>query len=448
MRERPKGAEEVSCSAVSFTMNLSGKRAVSGQNSEKPDDRHRRSKIPQQAAEGNLSGTKTEEDDSLLLSSFFVSFRGLHNKGGKGVKRTPLYDMHVRLGGRLIDFGGWELPVQYAGILEEHEQTRNHAGLFDVSHMGEIEVRGPEAEAFIQQLVTNDIGKMEENQVVYSPMCYLHGGTVDDLLVYKYSKEHYLLVVNASNTDKDYQWIHENLSGKVGIQNVSEQYAQLALQGPGAEAVLQKLTDLPLHTLRFFRFLPELTLAGVNALVSRTGYTGEDGFEIYVSSPAAPGLWEKLLEAGKEEGLVPVGLGARDTLRFEAVLPLYGQELAQDISPLEAGLGIFVKLGKGDFIGREALVKQKEQGLARQLVGFEMLDKGIARSHYEVQRDGKTIGMVTSGTFSPTLKKNLGLALLEKEFAEPGTELEILVRNKPLKAVVVKKPFYVKRYWK
>lgn len=364
------------------------------------------------------------------------------------MKKTPLYEMHCSLGGKIVEFAGWALPVQYTGILEEHAAVRNVAGLFDVSHMGEIFVKGPDAEKFIQKIITNDISGAREFQVVYSPMCYPDGGVVDDLLVYKYTGENYLLVVNASNSDKDFQWLQDNLEGQVEISNISDQYAQLALQGPLAETVLQKLTDFPLNEIKFFHFRDGIELAGINALISRTGYTGEDGFEIYIQAKDAPFIWEKLLEVGKPDGLVPVGLGARDTLRFEAVLPLYGLEISESISPLEAGLGKFVKLGKDDFIGRDALFKQKEQGVQRRLVGFEMIDRGIPRSHYEVQVDGRDIGFVTTGSFAPTLKKNVGLALVPVEYSSDGTEFMVVIRGNPLKARVVKIPFYMKKYKK
>jgi len=364
------------------------------------------------------------------------------------MKKTPLYEEHVKLGGKVIDFGGWALPVQYTGILEEHEAVRTRAGLFDVSHMGEVSVKGPDAGKFMQKLVTNDISPMEDHQVYYSPMCYPDGGVVDDLLIYKYQTDEYLLVVNASNTEKDFQWMQDNLEGSVEIKNISDIFAELAIQGPKAEVILQKLTDTDLGEIKFFYFRPLVVLDGIKALVSRTGYTGEDGFEIYLAPEDAPYLWNKLLDLGKDEGLIPAGLGARDTLRFEAALPLYGQEIAQDITPLEAGLGIFVKLAKKDFIGRDALACQMEGGIPRRLVGFEMLDRGVPRSHYPVQAKGKEIGFVTTGSFSPTLKKNIGLALIQKEFAAAGAELEIVIRNKNLKARMVKVPFYQKRYKK
>lgn len=364
------------------------------------------------------------------------------------MKRTPLYEAHCKLGGKIIDFGGWELPVQYSGILEEHEHVRSAAGLFDVSHMGEIEVKGSDAKKFIQKLITNDISKMVEGQIMYSPMCYPDGGVVDDLLVYKYNEEHYFIVVNASNSDKDYQWMKDNSEGRMEIKNLSSEYAQLAIQGPKAEFILQKLTDVSLSDIKFYYFKPEVKVNGINSIVSRSGYTGEDGFEIYTSPAEATGLWDKLLEAGKDEGLVPVGLGARDTLRFEAALPLYGHELSQDINPLEAGLNKFVKLNKEDFIGKEALLKQSKTGLTRSLVGFEMIDRGIPRAEYEIFDGSRKIGFVTTGSFSPSLKTNIGLALVESKYIEEGTEFEVMVRNKPLKAKVIKIPFYGKRYKK
>lgn len=364
------------------------------------------------------------------------------------MKRTPLYGKHCELGGKLIDFGGWELPVQYAGIIEEHEQVRKAAGLFDVSHMGEIAVKGPDAGRFIQRLITNDVSGSGEYRVTYSPMCYPDGGIVDDLLVYKYSEEEYLLIVNASNTDRDFDWIRQKLEGRAEAENVSDRYAQLAIQGPRAEAILQKLTGTPLGGIKFFHFRPDILLDGKRALLSRTGYTGEDGFEIYISPEDAAPIWERLLLEGKDEGLAPAGLGARDTLRLEAALPLYGREISQEISPLEAGLERFVRLEKEDFIGREALIRQRDEGLKRKLVGFEMTDKGIPRSGYEVQMLGRPIGYVTTGSFSPSLKKSIGLALVESRCPDEGAGLDIIIRNKAARAVTVKLPFYSKKYKK
>jgi aminomethyltransferase len=364
------------------------------------------------------------------------------------LKKTPLYESHIKLGGRIIEFGQWLLPVQYTGIIEEHEQVRKAAGLFDVSHMGEILVTGPDAASFIQKLVTNDIESAKDGQIVYSPMCYPSGGIVDDLLVYKFSREMYLLIVNANNTKKDYEWMLENTEGSVGVKNVSDDYAQLAIQGPKAQEILQKITSFPLSEIKFFRFTEGVLPDGISAIISRSGYTGEDGFEVYTSPENAVSLWDKLLEAGAGDGLVPAGLGARDTLRLEAALPLYGSEIDSDITPLEAGLERFVKLGKEGFIGRDALLNQHQSGVKRKLAGFEMLEKGIPRSRYPVQKDGKIIGHVTSGSFSPSLKKSIGLALIESAYAEEGAGLEIVIRGRPVRAVCVPVPFCFKKYQK
>ncbi|MEL7648873.1 MAG: glycine cleavage system aminomethyltransferase GcvT [Sedimentibacter sp.] len=364
------------------------------------------------------------------------------------MKTTPLYEKHMELNGKIIDFGGWALPVEYSGIIPEHEAVRNAAGLFDVSHMGEITVKGQDAEKYLQMVVTNDISVLSEGQIAYTPMCYTDGGVVDDLLVYKYSCTDYLLVVNASNIQKDFQWLESQTFGDVQVSNVSDEYAQLALQGPRAQDILQKLVVIDLDELEFYHFADNVKVGEFRVLVSRTGYTGEDGFELYFDAKDAPKLWDAILEAGKDEGLVPAGLGARDTLRFEAALPLYGQEIDKDITPLEAGLGFFVKMGKENFIGKEALEKQKAEGLKRKVVGFEMVDRGIPRSHYEVMADSRKIGYVTTGSYSPTLKKNIGLALIEAEYAKEGTEIEILIRNKSLKAKIIKKTFYTKKYKK
>ncbi len=433
-------------------MNLSGKRTVFGHISEKPEEPAPKEQRPVLAGR-NLSGLETEEDDIFccllfLLPKLTNAKIKILKREGIVVKRTPLYAAHVKLGGKMIDFGGWELPVQYEGIIEEHQKVRNAAGIFDVSHMGEILVKGPDAEGFLEGLVTNSILKAKENQIVYSPMCYPNGGVVDDLLVYKYSREYYLLVVNASNTLKDFDWLTENKRGQVEIDNVSENFVQLAIQGPKAESILQSLTDTDLSGIRFFHFLPKTLVGGFDAIVSRTGYTGEDGFEIYLEAGSGEALWNRILEAGKEEGLVPVGLGARDTLRFEAALPLYGQEISGDISPLEAGLERFVKLGKESFTGKEALQEQRDKGLKRKLVGFEMVDRGIPRSHYEVKINGKTEGFVTTGSYSPTLKSNIGMALINSQYAIEGNEIDIEIRKKCARAKIISLPFYSKKYKK
>ncbi|WP_270180587.1 glycine cleavage system aminomethyltransferase GcvT [Alkalihalobacillus sp. CinArs1] len=357
--------------------------------------------------------------------------------------KTPLYDTYKAMGAKTIDFGGWALPVQFSSIKEEHHAVRNKAGLFDVSHMGEIEVRGEGALSYLQKMMTNDVSKLKVNGAQYTAMCYEDGGTVDDLLVYKFSDTHYLLVVNAANIEKDYDWLNKHVDGNVSLENKSEEMAQLAIQGPEAEKILQRLTEADLSEIGFFKFRDEVDLSGVKSLVSRTGYTGEDGFEIYCASADAPKLWNLILKEGESEGILPCGLGARDTLRFEAKLALYGQELTKDISPLEAGIGFAVKTKKEeDFIGKEALVSQRENGLERKLVGIEMIDRGIPRTHYKVYIGEELIGEVTTGTQSPTLQKNVGLALLKKEYTELGTVVEVEVRKKRLKAKVVSTPFY------
>jgi len=360
-----------------------------------------------------------------------------------GLKRTKLYDMHVKYGGKLIDFGGWELPVQYEGILKEHHMVRQKAGLFDVSHMGEIEIKGQKAEDFIQFMVTNDVKVIKDHQVQYNIMCYPDGGVVDDLIVYRYSPDYYLLVVNASNTDKDFDWIKQNALNAfadLSIENVSDQYSQLALQGPKAQEILQKICNIDLNDLKYFWFEPSVSVAGVDCIVSRTGYTGEDGFEIYMKEQA-PLVWEAILKAGGED-VAPIGLGARDTLRFEAKLPLYGQEIDKDINPLEAGLGYFVKLNKEDFIGKDALLAHKEAGDGRVTVQFEMVGKGIPRSHYHVEKNGVNIGWVTTGAFAPTLNKNIGLALIDSKFNENEGEFDIIIRDKKIPARIRQGIFY------
>jgi aminomethyltransferase len=352
------------------------------------------------------------------------------------------------MGGKMVDFGGWQLPLQYAGIMEEHQRVREAAGLFDVSHMGEITVKGPDAADYLQYLLTNDLTHLSDGQVLYSPLCYPDGGTVDDVLVYQMNRQSYLLVVNAANTEKDFTWLNLNRpeARAVAIEDVSADYAQLALQGPAAEMILQALSAADLAALGFFRFADGWLIAGVPVLISRTGYTGEDGFEIYVDPARAVELWDRLLAAGQDHGLVPCGLGARDTLRLEAALPLYGQELAATISPLEAGLDSFVKLDKSAFIGQDALRLQKNGGLVRRRAGFTLLEPGVARSHYEVLRRGEPYGIVTSGSYSPTLKQSIGLALLNNPAPDEGAAIEVVIRGRPVRASIVGLPFYRKKY--
>jgi aminomethyltransferase len=366
--------------------------------------------------------------------------------GGKWMaelKRTPLFSVYQKYGAKTIDFGGWDLPVQFSSIKDEHEAVRTKAGLFDVSHMGEVDVRGPDAFEYVQKMTTNDAAKLKEGQAQYSILCYPDGGTVDDLLVYKKADDHFLLVINAANIEKDVEWLKQHIEGNVSVDNISDEVSQLALQGPLAEKVLQKLTDADLSHLAPFHFLPNAVVSDCTVLLSRSGYTGEDGFEIYCRPEDAPKLWDRILEVGKDEGVLPCGLGARDTLRFEARLPLYGQELNKDVSPLEAGVGFAVKLDKqSDFIGKAALQEQKAKGLRRKLVGIEMIERGIPRTHYPVFAGTERIGEVTTGTQSPTMKKNVGLALLNAKFTTIGTEVDVEIRGKRLKAVVVKTPFY------
>lgn len=364
------------------------------------------------------------------------------------LKRTPLFESHQKVGGKLVEYAGWEMPVQYEGLglVEEHVAVRTKAGIFDVSHMGEVDVKGPEAQKFVDYLVSNDIASLENTQIAYNLMCNENGGIVDDLLVYKYDENHMYLVINAANIDKDVKWIQEKAAGfDVTVENVSPEVAEIAIQGPEAQNILQKVTDVDLNTIKFFYFNDSVNVAGCKCLVSRTGYTGEDGFEVYTTNDCIEKVWDALMEAGGED-IKPAGLGARDTLRFEAALPLYGNEMADDISPLEAGLGFFVKLGKeSDFIGKSVLVKQKEEGLKRKTVGFEMKERGIPRHGYEVVKDGNVIGNVATGYFSPTLQKTIGTALISAEYADLGTEIEIKIRNKAAKAEVISKRFYQKK---
>jgi aminomethyltransferase len=359
------------------------------------------------------------------------------------LKRTPLFVVYKEYGGKTIDFGGWELPVQFSSIKEEHEAVRTRAGLFDVSHMGEVEVKGKDSLNYLQKMVTNDVAKLQTGGAQYTAMCYENGGTVDDLLIYKLADHHYLLVINASNIEKDFGWLVQHVEGDVQLQNLSEKTAQLALQGPTAAGVLQKLTGTDLSGIGTFKFQQSVEICGQKTLISRTGYTGEDGFEIYCDADVATLLWKEILTAGKSEGVLPCGLGARDTLRFEATLALYGQELSRDISPLEAGIGFAVKLNKdANFLGKEALLKQKAEGLTRKLVGIEMIERGIPRHGYLVFSGDEQIGEVTTGTQSPSLKKNIGLALIKTEYSQLDQEVEVEIRGKKLKAKVVPTPFY------
>ncbi|HET7112493.1 MAG TPA: glycine cleavage system aminomethyltransferase GcvT [Pyrinomonadaceae bacterium] len=362
------------------------------------------------------------------------------------LKRTPLNDAHRQLGGRMVDFGGWDMPVQYpAGTIEEHLRTRTHAGLFDVSHMGEIDVRGSDAIAFINRVTSNDVTKLVDGQAQYSALTTPAGTVIDDLLVYRLAGDHLLLVVNAGTTDKDWEWIKSHHNGEaVELRNASAEYCQLALQGPDAESILQPLTDVPLSEIKYYHFRPG-TVDGVSGIVSRTGYTGEDGFEVYAPAERAEQLWNKILEAGKTgtpTGVLPCGLAARNTLRLEAGMALYGHEIDETTTLLEANLGWICKLDKGDFIGRETLAQQKEAGIKRRLVGFEVTERGIARDEQDVLVDDERVGKVTSGSPAPFLKKNIGMAYVPVEHASVGQEIKIDVRGRLVGAQIVKTPFY------
>lgn len=362
----------------------------------------------------------------------------------ENIKKTPLNAEHKKHGARLVPFAGYEMPVQYSGVIDEHMAVREQAGIFDVSHMGEIEVKGADALAYLQKISTNNVARLKENQIHYTGLTYTNGTFVDDMLIYKYKDDHYLLVVNASNKDKDFQWCLDNIGDfDVKVTDLSDEYAQIAIQGPNAEKVLREITPINLANIKYYWFtIGEVN--GAECIVSRTGYTGEDGFEIYCKPGDAAGIWRALFEKGEPHGLKPAGLGARDTLRLEAKMALYGNDIDDTTTVLEAGLGWICKFKKGDFNGRDVLLKQKEEGLKRKLIGFEMIDRGIARHGYPVVKDGKEIGYVSSGSFSPYLKKSIGLAYLPIDMIDVGTEFIIAIRKKELTARVVETPFYKK----
>ncbi len=364
------------------------------------------------------------------------------------LKRTPLHGEHVRLGARMVPFAGFEMPVQYTGLMEEHRAVRERAGLFDVSHMGEIFVRGPRALEFVQRISCNDHSKMTVGRAQYTGLMAPQGTFVDDMLVHKMAEDEYLLVVNAANLEKDFAYLEELASDEEGVrvENESGRWAQVAFQGPLAAEILQPLVDVDLAAIRYYRFVNGKVL-GHEAIVARTGYTGEDGFELYTAPDPAPEIWRAILEAGKDRGVLPAGLGARDTLRLEAGMCLYGNDIDETTTPLEAGLGWIVKLDKGDFIGRDILERQAEEGVERRLVGFEVTGRGIARHGYAValEEGGEPVGTVTSGTHSPTLGKAIGMAYVPADSAEPGTPLFIEIRKRWTPAVVVPLPFYSRK---
>lgn len=361
----------------------------------------------------------------------------------KQLKLTELNQAHKKLGGRMIDFGGWEMPVQYpAGTIEEHLTVRNAAGIFDVSHMGEIEINGPQALELVQHVTSNDAAKLADGQIQYSALTYPNGAFVDDILVHRFSRDHFFLCVNASNSDKDYAWIVGNAGNfEAEVKNASADYAQLAIQGPKAKDVLQPLVDVDIGAFKYYWFARG-RVDGIPAIISRTGYTGEDGFELYVDPAESERVWNRILETGKPHGLLPCGLAARNTLRLEVKMALYGNDIDDTTTVLEADLGWICQLGKGEFIGRDSLAQQKERGLSRKLIGFEVIDKGIARDHCPVLINGIEAGAVTSGSPAPFLKKNIGLAYLPIEHTAIGTRFVIDVRGRQLTAEVVRTPFY------
>ncbi len=358
-------------------------------------------------------------------------------------KKTPLYDTHVKYGGKIVPFAGYLLPVQYqTGVIAEHMAVRTACGLFDVSHMGEILLTGTDAVRNLNHLLTNDYTTMYDGQARYSPMCNDAGGVVDDLIVYKVRDDHYFIVVNAANKDKDYAWMCEHVFGDAVFTDISEEVAQIALQGPKALTILKKLVGDEQIPVKYYSGKFQCQIGGMDCVISKTGYTGEDGFEFYVASAQAAAFWELLMETGKEDGLIPCGLGARDTLRLEAAMPLYGHEMDDVITPLEAGLGTFVKMGKEEFIGKQALEEKGTPTIKR--VGLKATGRGILREHLDVYAGETKVGVTTSGTFAPYLKTPIAMALLESGSTEPGTKVEVDVRGRKVAAEVVALPFYKK----
>jgi aminomethyltransferase len=365
------------------------------------------------------------------------------------LKKNPFYEMHVKNGGKIVEFAGFLMPVQFDGIIPEHRAVRSSVGVFDVSHMGEIEIYGKDRMKFVNHLTTNDASTLELGQIQYTTMLYPDAGIVDDLLVYKFEKR-ILLVVNAANTDKDFQWIMDNRKYDIDIKNISDGIGQLAVQGPKAELVMQKLFDFDLTTLTYYwatevnmnpASLKKTGIKDMPVILSRTGYTGEDGFEIYMDKQYAAQCWQSIFDAGAEYDIKPVGLGARDTLRFEMRYCLYGNDIDKTTNPLEAGLGWVVKFDKGDFNGRESLLKAKENGIKRRLVGFEVIGKGIPRPHQNIHVGDKNIGYVTSGTYSPSMNKGMGMGYVDKPYNKVGTRIEIMGKGS-IEAEVIKGPFY------
>ncbi len=367
------------------------------------------------------------------------------------LQRTPLYERHVAMGARMVEFGGWDMPVQYSGIIDEHQAVRTAAGLFDISHMGRFIVSGPDAEAFLQYVATSDVASLATGQSGYALLCHPHGGIIDDIFIYHLPDE-YMIVVNASNRQKDWNWLQQHAANfNVVMDNRSDRWAMLAAQGPAAETLIDQAEDVEADDLTYLPFhgVALCRIFGVEGLIARTGYTGEDGFELFFDADHAAHVWDKLLHLGAPGGIKPCGLGARDSLRFEPGLALYGHEIADDINPYEARLGWVVKLDKGDFVGRAALEQIKATGPQRRLVGFEMVGRGVPRGEYTIHSvAGEPIGYVTTGMPSPTLGKPLGMGYVPTDLSKPGAEFDIIIRNKPVRARVVRLPFYKARYKK
>jgi aminomethyltransferase len=355
------------------------------------------------------------------------------------LKRTPLRDVHAAAGAKMVPFGGWDMPVQYTGIIEEHRCVRSAVGLFDISHMGEFEVRGTGALAAVQTITTNDVSMLAVGQVQYSLLCYAEGGIVDDLTLYRLAEDHYMLTVNASNIDKDWAWVTGHGKG-ADWKNVSAETGLLAVQGPKAEALVQRLADRDVTGVLYYHFTRG-AVAGVPCLISRTGYTGEDGFELYAPAAQLEALWHALMGAGKDDGIQPVGLGARDTLRLEMKFALYGNDIDETTNPLEAGLGWVVKPAKGEFVGRKAIEATRAAGVTRKLVGFEMAERAVARHGYRLLEAGDPVGVVTSGSFSPSLERCIGMGYVRADLAPVGTELDVDIRGRAHRARVAKTPF-------
>ena len=355
-------------------------------------------------------------------------------------RQTPLYDAHRKLGARMVDFAGWQMPVQYSSVIAEHEAVRTAAGLFDVSHMGEVEFLGPGALEAANALISNDLARCTDGQAVYAGLLNEQGGFVDDVVAYRFSSERILICVNAANREKDFAWMQSKARGVAPVDH-GDEYAQLALQGPRAESILQRLTKVDLSGIGTYRFT-EGEVAGIRGVISRTGYTGEDGFELYCPPAQAEKLWLALLEEGKADGIKPAGLGARDSLRTEMKYALYGNDIDDDHTPLEAGLGWIVKLDKADFVGKQALLAQKARGVGRKLAGFELTDAGIPRHGYAILKDGRKVGDVTSGTMGPSVKKAIGMGYVPPELAIEGATFQVEIRGRLVAAQVVKTPFW------